>query len=66
MSKADIPGVVIPYERRDNKGWSWQWTSPRGTIHYNSEPHPTKAAAAAAARKWVRDNVVRPSQDSGE
>ncbi|OHU55974.1 hypothetical protein BKG83_17520 [Mycobacteroides chelonae] len=67
MSKAKpVPGTVEAFPRKDNDGFAWKWTSPKGNEHFNYGPYPTKAAAAAAGRKFARNFTAKPTHTPPE
>lgn len=62
MSKPKpVPGAVEAFPRKDNDGFAWKWTSPKGNEHLNYGPYPTKAVAAAAGRKFARNFTAKPT-----
>lgn len=61
-----LPGAITTQERSDGTGWSWRWLSNKGNVHFHPGPFPSTTAARTAARKWVRDNVLREAPGADE
>lgn len=61
-----LPGAITTQKRNDGTGWSWRWLSNKGNVHFHPGPFPTTTAARAAARKWVRDKILREAPGDDE
>ncbi|MBE5453426.1 hypothetical protein E3G52_000290 [Mycobacteroides abscessus] len=64
--KETYPGTISTTERADKSGFGWKWVSDKGDIHFNNGPFETKAKALGECKKWLRANVIKDTEDTGE